>query len=147
MKELYTEIEIHAPAERVWQLLTDFEKLPGWNPSMEEIKGEPVTGTRLEIRFASPSGKGGMRLKPKVLKAEPNRELRWLGHVGIPGLFDGEHIFTIEPLDGDRVRFVQRERFTGLLVPFLARSLDNGTRDAFNAMNRALKEQAEQQTG
>jgi hypothetical protein len=147
MKELYTEIEIDAPAERVWQLLTDFENMPDWSPSMDEIKGEPVTGARLEIRFASPNGKGGMRLKPRVLKAEPNRELRWLGHVVIPGLFDGEHIFTIEPLDGDRVRFVQRERFTGLLVPFLSRSLDNGTREAFEAMNRALKERAERQTG
>jgi hypothetical protein len=147
VKELHTEIEIHAPAERVWQLLTDFENMPDWNPSMEEIKGEPVTGARLEIRFASPNGKGGMRFKPRVLKAEPNRELRWLGHLGIPGLFDGEHIFTIEPLDGDRVRFVQRELFTGLLVPFLSRSLDNGTHDAFDAMNRTLKEQAEQQTG
>ena len=45
-----------------------------------------------------------MRFKPRVLKAEPNRELRWLGHLGIPGLFDGEHIFTIEPLDQERVR-------------------------------------------
>jgi hypothetical protein len=143
MKELCTEIEIDAPAERVWQLLTDFETMPGWNPSMDEIKGEPVIGARLEVRFGSPNGKGGMRFKPKVLNVEPNRELRWLGRLGIPGLFDGEHVFTIEPLDGERVRFVQREVFSGLLVPLLAKSLDNGTRDAFNAMNRALKERAE----
>jgi hypothetical protein len=87
-----------------------------------------------------------MRFKPKVLKAEPNRELRWLGHLGLPGLFDGEHIFTIEPLDRERVRFVQRERFSGLLVPLLAKSLDTGTHAAFEAMNRAIKEQAERKT-
>jgi hypothetical protein len=146
MKELYTEIDIQAPAERVWRLLTDFEHMPDWNPSMEQIEGEPVTGARLEIRFSSPNGKGGMRFKPRVLKAEPNRELRWLGHLGLPGLFDGEHIFAIEPLDRERVRFVQRERFSGLLVPLLAKSLDKGTRAAFEAMNRAIKQQAEQET-
>jgi hypothetical protein len=44
------------------------------------------------------------------------------------------------------VRFVQRERFSGLLVPLLAKSLDKGTRAAFEAMNRAIKQQAEQET-
>jgi hypothetical protein len=84
-----------------------------------------------------------MTFKPKVLNAEPNRELRWLGHLLFPGLFDGEHSFTIQPLGESRVRFVQREEFKGLLVPLLARSLDNGTRRGFEEMNRALKERAE----
>ena len=84
-----------------------------------------------------------MTFKPKVLNAEPNRELRWLGHLLFPGLFDGEHSFTIQPLGESRVRFVQREEFKGLLVPLLARSLDNGTRRGFEELNRALKERAE----
>jgi len=40
-----------------------------------------------------------MTFRPTILKAEPNRELRWLGHLLVPGLFDGEHIFTIETWD------------------------------------------------
>ena len=84
-----------------------------------------------------------MTFKPKVLKAEPNRELRWLGHLLVPGLFDGEHSFTIEPLEENRIRFVQREAFKGLLVPLFARSLDNNTRRGFEEMNHALKERAE----
>jgi hypothetical protein len=34
-----------------------------------------------------------MRFRPTVLKAEPPRELRWLGHFVFRGIFDGEHIF------------------------------------------------------
>ena len=45
-----------------------------------------------------------MTFKPRVLNAEPERELRWLGHLLVPGLFDGEHSFTIEPLQENRVR-------------------------------------------
>jgi hypothetical protein len=41
---------------------------------------------------------------------------------------------------------VQQEQFGGLLVPFLARSLDRGTLPAFHAMNDALKDRAEKAT-
>jgi hypothetical protein len=93
--------------------------------------------------YLQPSGAKGMTFRPKVLKAEPNRELRWLGHFLIPGLFNGEHIFTIEPLEAGRVRFVQRELFTGLLVPLFARWLGKDTRRGFEEMNQALKLRAE----
>jgi hypothetical protein len=83
-----------------------------------------------------------MTFQPTVLKAEVNRELRWLGHLIFPGLFDGEHSFVIEPLDTNRVRFIQREVFRGLLVLLVAGTLDK-TRQGFEAMNRALKIKAE----
>jgi hypothetical protein len=84
-----------------------------------------------------------MTFKPQVLNAEPNRQLRWLGRLLVPGLFDGEHSFTIQPLEERCVRFVQREEFKGLLVPLFARSLETNTRRGFEQMNRALKERAE----
>ena len=143
MKELHTEIEIQASDKRVWQLLTDFGSFPEWNPFIRQAKGEAKVGARLEVRI-QPSGASGMTFKPVVLKVEPNRELRWIGRLLMPGLFDGEHIFTIETLDTNRVRFTQREVFTGLLVPLFARSLDKDTRRGFEEMNQALKSQAEQ---
>jgi len=143
MKELRAEIEIQASAERVWQLLTDFASFPEWNPFIRWAKGEAKTSARLEVHI-QPSGASGMTFKPIVLKAEPKHELRWLGRLLLPGLFDGEHIFTIETLGANRVRFTQREVFTGLLVPLLARSLDSNTRRGFEEMNQALKARAEQ---
>jgi hypothetical protein len=86
----------------------------------------------------------GMSLRPTVVTADPGKELRWLGHVGVPGLFDGEHGFRIEPLGSDRVRFVQEERFAGLLAPLVLPFVKRGTRQGFEAMNQALKARAEQ---
>ena len=143
MKELRSEIEIQASAERVWQLLTDFPSFPQWNPFIRKASGNIQVGERLEVNI-QPSGASGMTFRPTVLKAEPNRELRWLGHLLISGLFDGEHSFTIEPLGESRVRFTQREVFTGLLVPLFARGLDTDTRRGFEEMNQALKARAEQ---
>ena len=142
MKELRSEIEINAPPERVWVLLADFGSFPEWNPFIREAEGQLEEGARLRV-FLQPSGGRGMTFRPTVLTAEPQRELRWRGHLGVPGVFDGEHIFTIEPLDGGRVRFVQREVFTGVLVPLFARSLDRDTLRGFQEMNQALKERAE----
>jgi hypothetical protein len=142
MKELSAEIEIEAPAERVWGILTDFARFPEWNPFIRQATGEPKTGARLKIRL-EPTGGRAMSFKPKMLNVEPNREIRWLGRLLIPGLFDGEHTLTIEPLDEKRVRFTQREKFTGLLVPFMAKSIDRDARRGFEEMNRALKERSE----
>ena len=142
MKELHSEIEIDASAELVWSILTDFGSYPQWNPFVRRISGEPKVGERLEVRLEPPGGRG-ITLRPTVLKAEPERELRWLGHLWVSGLFDGEHSLSIHRLGEDRVRFVQAETFTGVLVPLFARSLDNGTRRGFEEMNHALKERAE----
>ena len=142
MKEVFSEIEIEAPAERVWQALTDFASYPKWNPFIRQISGQPKEGKRLRVYIEPPETKG-RTFRPKVLKAEAKRELRWLGRLLIPGFFNGDHIFTIEQIGSERVRFVQREIFSGLLVSFLLQGLDMKIRRGFEQMNQALKLQAE----
>jgi hypothetical protein len=142
VKTLRSEIEIAAPAERVWAVLADGAAYAAWNPFIPRLAGRLEPGARLEVRIAPPGGTA-VTFRPTVLAAEPGRELRWLGHLVVPGLFDGEHRFAIEPLGQDRVRFVQEERFGGLLVGLFAGSLDRHTRPGFEAMNRALKARAE----
>ncbi len=142
-KQLRTEIEIDATAERVWEVLTDFGDYPQWNPFLVEAAGRPVAGERLTIRM-QPQGGRAMTFRPTVREATAHQRLRWLGHLVVPGIFDGEHSFTIEPLGGGRVRLVQQEEFRGVLVPLLARSLDRRTLPAFEQMNQAVKQRAEQ---
>lgn len=140
---LKSEIEIQASPERVWDVLTDFAAYPAWNPFIPRIAGAVEVGARLETRLQPPGGRG-MSFRPTVLAADPAKELRWVGRLGVPGLFDGEHRFGIESLGPDRVRFVQEERFAGLLTPLVLRFLERGTRQGFEAMNQALKARAEQ---
>jgi hypothetical protein len=142
-KQLRAEINIDAGPDRVWQVLTDFDRYSEWNPFMTEAHGTAAARQRLTIRMQPTVGRA-MTFRPTVLEAVPGRRLRWLGRLFVPGLFDGEHNFTIEPLDEDRVRLIQQEDFRGLLVPVLSRWLDRGTLPAFEQMNRALKRRAEQ---
>lgn len=75
MKRVATSIDIAAPPERVWAVLTDFPAHARWNPFITSIAGEAKQGGRLAIRVQPPGGKG-MSFRPKVLAAELNRELR-----------------------------------------------------------------------
>ena len=141
MTHIETHIDISAPPERVWAVLTDFAAFPEWNPFMRSIVGSPTEGARLNVRMEPPGGRG-MTFKPTVTVARPARELRWLGRLGLPRIFDGEHQLLIEPQAGGTTRFTQAETFRGILVPFLKGSLDK-TRVGFEQMNAALKQRVE----
>ena len=146
MRELHTEIGIDAPPGRVWRVLTDFAAYPEWNPFVTSVRaaGELKEGARLEIVVRVPDGPT-MTFEPRVLKAEPGRELRWLGTLPLPGLFNGEHIFRLEPAAGDRSRFLHGERFSGLLIPFMGGVLRK-TERGYRLMNEALKRRVEGST-
>jgi hypothetical protein len=139
--QIETNIEIDAPAARVWALLTDFSAMPAWNPFIRSISGDLAQGARLSVQIAPP-GQSGVRFKPTVLALRPERELRWLGRVLIPGVFDGEHYFLLDPLGEARTRLTQGEKFSGVLVGFLSSAL-SATEAGFKAMNTALKQRAE----
>ena len=142
-KQLHATIEIDATPQRVWQVLTDFAAYPDWNPFIIRASGTARPSERLHLRMRPPGGRG-VTLRPTVLEADPGRRLRWLGHLLLPGLFDGDHSFTIEPLGDRRVRFTQQEQFRGILVPPAAKSLDRHTLLGLQQLNQALKRCAEQ---
>lgn len=140
-RRIETSIDISAPPARVWALLTDFAAMSTWNPFIKSIAGDLVQGGRLSVEIAPP-GKSGMRFRPTILVLRPERELRWRGRVLLPGLFDGEHYFLLEPSGGRGTRFTHGERFTGILVGLFGGTL-TATEAGFRAMNTALKQRAE----
>ncbi|WP_255150408.1 SRPBCC domain-containing protein [Halorarius halobius] len=140
MHELETAIDIDAPADVVWAVLTDFDAYPEWN-RYTRVDGEAVAGTTLEVA-PGPDANRVPTFRPEILRADGG-ELRWLGHLIVPGLFDGEHRFVVEPLDGDRSRLVQSEQFRGLLVRPVLWYAGADTEATFEAVNRAVKARAE----
>ena len=141
MKEINYEVEIQASPEEVWQVLTDLDEYADWNPLLHDAVGKVQQGEKVDVTFQTASKKGTLHCK--VIKVEQNRELRWKYHVLLPGLFKGEHIFTIEPIEEKRVRFIDREIFNGLFVPLLAKDIDTNSKEAMEAMDKALKARVE----
>jgi hypothetical protein len=142
MKELRTEIEIQASPDKVWETLINLDKYPDWNPFIHHAIGKAKVGEKVDITFRS--GSKDMTLHCTVVKVEPNRELCWKYHVILPGLWSGEHSFTIEPIGANQIRFIDKEVFTGLLIPLQAKDIDTNSRRDFEAMDKALKARVEQ---
>ncbi len=120
--QLHTEIEISASADRVWEVISDFAAYLQWNPYIRSVAGRSEQDARLRITV-QPIGGKPIRFSPVVLTAKAGKELRWRDRLLLPGIFDGEHSFFIEPLDEGKVRFKHSEHFSGLLVGLLRASL------------------------
>ncbi len=141
-KEIKTEITINASPVKVWKLLTEFDNYSNWNPFIKSINGEVKVGNKITARI-EPPGASGMTFKPIVQTFVPNKELSWLGTLLFKGLFDGEHKFELVDNKNQTTKFIQSEKFNGLLVPLFAKQLDNNTKKGFEQMNQKLKELAE----
>ena len=139
--EIHTDIWIERPPADVWRVLATTEDYSSWNPFIRQLRGELLAGSRIEIEVAPPDS-NPMIFRPVVLSVDPDREIRWLGSLWIPGLFDGEHLLRLES-EGGRTHLTQSERFSGLLVGRLSDGILRKTQRGFVAMNQALKSRAE----
>jgi demethylmenaquinone methyltransferase / 2-methoxy-6-polyprenyl-1,4-benzoquinol methylase len=143
VKTLAATIDISAPPDRVWEVITDFPSYPEWNPFMFSVEGAAEAGAHLRIGMQR---RGGMVLRfgARVVVADPPRELVWSGE-GLrghwPGLLRGDRRVVIEPLAGGRSRLEMRTTFSGVLSPLMG-WLER-YREAFGEMEEALKARAE----
>lgn len=141
MREMRTEIEIEASKETIWKILMNFENYPEWNPFIRSISGDQETNKKLNVILDIGSK---MKMKPIVQEVIPNKKFSWLGKLFIPKLFDGNHIFEIEETENG-VKFIQRERFFGILVWPILKMIGKKTEKGFMAMNEALKLEGEKE--
>jgi hypothetical protein len=122
--------------------LIDFAAYDQWNPFINKIIGAPTEGSKIDIYIETPSGKN-RKYSPRITRVEEGRELRWFGKSSLPGFLNAEHIFIIEELQPERVHFIQRELFDGLLTRVFGKGVDTDIRQGFQDMNDALKKRAE----
>jgi hypothetical protein len=141
MRSIHTQIGIDRPAAGVWDVLADIDRWAEWNP-FAKARGRLAVGERLEVEI-TPPGKRPTTFRPTVVALEHGREFRWLGHLGLPGIFDGEHGFRVAPEAAGRCRFEQFETFRGMLAGPILWLAGDATRRGFEAMNLALKARAE----
>jgi hypothetical protein len=144
--EIRTFIDIDATPERVWEVLTDLPAYPEWNPFVRSAEGTFDVGSSPQLTFAPLSAALRVTVRPTVLEATAGRRLRFrvrFARLGVPGLFDAEHVLTLDPQAGGAVRLWEQARFRGLLTPLITRLLNRNEAGAFATMNDALKRRVE----
>lgn len=133
-------VDIEASPERIWDVLIDFPKWGIWNSFIPLVEGKLKQGQTLKIQV-NPPGLKPMTFEPKIFRLVQNKEIAWGGSF-LWIVYRGEHLFLLEPLNENRTRFRQIERFQGPMV-LLMGSMIKKTEKGYHQMNHLLKKRVE----
>jgi hypothetical protein len=131
------EIDIEAPPQVVWEVLTRFENWPNWNPDVKSMSfaGPLAPGTT----FRWKAGPG--TILSTLDRIEPPRYIAWRGRTLT---IDAYHQWWLEPRNGGtQVR--TEETFSGVLARLLRGTLQKTLDKAFEDGVQHLKREAERQ--
>ncbi len=148
--EATTSIDIAAPIELVWKVMTDLRAYSAWNPFIVRVDDAPAvlaigSTFRLHVRWARG---GGARSAERITRLEPPDgraavfSYRAVGVLDRTGVLRADRIQLLESLhDGTGgTRYYTVEEFGGCLVPLLPLGQ---IRDGFERQAEALKRRAE----
>jgi uncharacterized protein YndB with AHSA1/START domain len=130
---------INAPAQHVWNVLTDAASYHEWNPEIVGVEGRMALGERITARVRL--GDGAIRRVPmRVTHFEEPSRMDWLG--GLPlGLFVGRRTFTVTPSQGG-AEFRLHLEMSGPLSSFISKSVGDRQPEV-DSFAAALKRRAE----
>lgn len=130
------ELRVRARAAAVWRLLSDAERFPQWNSTVTLIEGHIRDGERLRLHVPGTD----RTFTPRVQVLKQNECMTWTG--GFAPLFLGVRTFMLTPGEGGTTDFTMQERFSGVMLPLIRRSMpDFGP--VFATFARDLKREAE----
>jgi len=75
MREIRTEIQISAPIDNVWNILTEFNNWKDWNPTINRADGSASVGSKLNITIRGKDGKDASNYQPVVLESNAPQQL------------------------------------------------------------------------
>lgn len=138
-----SEIEIEASPEIVFDLLTDLQKYPEWNPFTPHVEstleiGAPV---RMKVRLGK-----GPKLSNKVEFVTANERpicLCWGADIPFRFLIRADRCQTLEALPNGRTRYICTDTISGWLTPLVIRFFGAAMQRGFDDCALALKRRAE----
>ncbi|MCH2249560.1 MAG: SRPBCC domain-containing protein [Cognatishimia sp.] len=113
-KTFHVETTINAPADKIWEVLTDTAAYPEWNPTFVEVDGTYYQGGKVLNNVQDPSG-AVLEMTATVATLNPARELRQKG--GVPLVITFDHRWILEPIEGG-TKVTQHEVDRGLYLWF-----------------------------
>jgi hypothetical protein len=131
MPTLYTEIEISAPRQVVWQALVRKEEWLKWNTFLYDLDpSQPLAvGREVFMALRRVPGEEETEFKPRITLMQPGVCLRW--KYTAPG-FQSEHIFELQDMGQQRTKYIHQERVTGAVsrffLPFIRQAEQQGLR-------------------
>lgn len=144
MQTITTDIEILAPPEKVWSIITDIEKWQQWCPTINASEGEAAEGSTVTITMMSKeAGKDGPKYSPTIIQMDAPTYFHWRAHMISGFIFTNEKIIELEET-ATGTKLTHKETFKGLMAALMKAQTEKGVPPMLNTMNDALKKLAEQ---
>lgn len=130
---------VAAPAEVIWEILTDLEHWPDWNPLYASASGQVKIGSVWKLALKLP-GRPVEVQTPKLLDWAPDDHI----HLQTKTFFIATlRYLEIEALSETGCLFSNGEIFNGMLAGPIIRPFRRDLQKGFNAMGEAMKAKAE----
>ena len=132
---------VRAPAEIVWEVVSDFETWHQWNPLYRKAEGQMKIGTMLTLEQHLP-GEPAKVIAPMVQDWVPYEQLHWRSS-RMGGFVTAIRYLEIENMGPENATFSNGELFMGPLLRFIPREERRRLRAAFTHMGEAVRDRAE----
>jgi hypothetical protein len=134
-------IGVQAPAEIVWEVISDFATWNEWNPVHPRMEGELRIGTPLVVEVVIGDAPPAT-IQPVVQDWVPYEQLHWRTK-RLRGLVTAIRYIEIDRKGEESAIFSNGELFMGPLVRFVSRDERRRLRAAFTRMGEAVRDRAE----
>jgi len=131
------EVEIDAPVDEVWAVLTDLDAYPEWNPFTPSMRSTLAVGEPIDMRVRMAKLGLTVRQRETVRAVEPRRRLVW-GEDMMGGLVRAERVQTLTELPGGRTRYRTEDVIEGPLGPLVFLIFGPSIQAGFDSVADAL---------
>jgi len=137
------EIEIEAPAEVVWSVLTDLDRYGEWNPFITKCRSSLQVGAPIDmvVNHVMPRP---MKMREWVRSYTAGREFSYSMKPVPLGALRSERSHLVTPIGPDRCRYESHFALRGWLAPLVGRLFGGGFRTGFPGMVDGVQQRAQQ---
>lgn len=130
------EIIVDAEPQRVWDVLTDIDRWPEWQPGVSRARLEGSLGPGSTFRWRA----NGLPIRSTLREVEPPSRVSWEGKA--PGT-RAAHVWTLAA-QGSQTVVRTEESFEGWLPRLMRKSMQRNLEGALRGGLEGLKRRAEE---
>lgn len=135
-------VEIDAPSDLVWRVLTDVDSYGEWNPFVPACSTtlEPGSPIDMQVRLVGPNPKAQ---REYIRSHTPGKEFSYAMKPAPLGVLRSERSHTVTALADGKTRYDSHFQLEGPLSPVVGGLLGGALRKGFGSMTEGVRLRAE----